>query len=102
MQMPDIPDNESQRLAALCDAALLDTAAEPRFDRITRLVQQCLNVNIVLVSLVDEKRQWFKSRQGISACETPRDISFCGHAILQADFLKSQMPAKISVFMITL
>ncbi|CAM5214495.1 PAS domain-containing protein [Alishewanella longhuensis] len=88
MQAPDIPNNDSQRLAALCEASLLDTAAEPRFDRITRLVQRCLHVNIVLVSLVDEKRQWFKSRQGISACETARDISFCGHAILQTDIFE--------------
>lgn len=83
MQLPDMPESEPLRLAALTDAALLDTEAEPRFDRITELVQQCLKVQIVLISLVDEKRQWFKSRQGIAACETLREISFCGHAILQ-------------------
>lgn len=82
MQAPITPANEAQRLQALQALKLLDTAAEPRFDRLTRLVQQCLDCPIVLISLIDEQRQWFKSRQGLEACETPRDISFCGHAIL--------------------
>lgn len=82
MQAPITPDNEVQRLQVLQALKLLDTAAEPRFDRLTRLVQQCLDCPIVLISLVDEQRQWFKSRQGLAACETPKDISFCGHAIL--------------------
>tara|TARA_R110002126_G_scaffold97190_6_gene226720 strand:+ start:130 stop:2118 length:1989 start_codon:yes stop_codon:yes gene_type:complete len=82
MQQPLVPANETARLRALVSSALLDTAAEPRFDRVTNLVQQCLGTEIVLISLVDNDRQWFKSRQGLSACETGRDISFCGHAIL--------------------
>ena len=82
MKAPDTPDDETLRLQALSDAALLDTETEPRFDRLTALVKQCLNTDIVLISLVDSKRQWFKSRQGLDACETGRDISFCGHAIL--------------------
>jgi diguanylate cyclase (GGDEF)-like protein/PAS domain S-box-containing protein len=60
---------------------VLDTAAEERFDRITRLTCRLLGTPIALVSLVDDDRQWFKSRQGLAATETPRDISFCGHAI---------------------
>ncbi|GGW53277.1 PAS domain-containing protein [Alishewanella tabrizica] len=85
MQLPDIPNSEPLRLAALANTSLIDTEDEPRFDSITHLVKQCFNVEMVLISLVDDKRQWFKSRQGIAACETSRDISFCGHAILQTD-----------------
>jgi len=82
MLQPLIPANESARLQALFNTGLLDTGQEHRFDRLTCLVQRCLAVDIVLLSLVDQHRQWFKSRQGLAACETRRDISFCGHAIL--------------------
>lgn len=85
MQQPEIPEHEGERLAALVHSGLLDTGLEPRFEHITQLVQQCLNTDIVLVSLVDAKRQWFKSRQGLNVCETARDISFCGHAILGSE-----------------
>jgi len=85
MQKPAIPKNESKRQAALRGLNVLDTPAEARFDRITRIAQQHFQVSIALVSLVDEDRQWFKSRQGLDATETPRDISFCGHAILSED-----------------
>nr|WP_282452973.1 PAS domain S-box protein [Lysobacter sp. CAU 1642] len=63
---------------------MLDTPAEERFDRLTRLACALFSVPTALVSLVDARRQWFKSRQGLAAEETPRDISFCGHAILDA------------------
>ncbi len=79
---PDIPTNEAERLAALYALKVLDTPAEARFDRITRVAQRHFDVPIALVSLVDEERQWFKSCQGLDATETSRDISFCGHAIL--------------------
>jgi GAF domain-containing protein len=85
MQAPAIPENEAQRLAALQRLYILDTSAEERFDRLTRLAKVMFQVPTALVSLVDADRQWFKSRQGLDACETPRDISFCGHAILQGD-----------------
>jgi PAS domain S-box-containing protein len=88
MQQPLIPENEAERLQALLGTALLDTAAEPRFDRLTALVQQFFSTDIVLVSLVDSNRQWFKSCQGLSPCATGRDISFCGHAILGADIFE--------------
>ncbi len=81
MLTPAIPANERQRLKALRDLKLLDTAPEERFDRVTRLAKQVFATEIALVSLVDADRQWFKSRQGLDALETPRDISFCGHAI---------------------
>lgn len=87
MKKPDIPLGEASRIAALCSIAILDTPAEERFDRITRIAQAHFRVPIALVSLVDSDRQWFKSRQGLDASETPRDISFCGHAILSDDTL---------------
>jgi len=79
---PAIPADEAQRLETLQGLDVLDTPVEERFDRLTRLARRLLDVPIALVSLVDENRQWFKSRDGLDASETPRDISFCGHAIL--------------------
>jgi len=74
MQTPAIPIDETQRLRALHCLKLLDTAEVERFDRITRLALRLFAVPIALVSLVDEHRQWFKSRQGLDACETGRDV----------------------------
>lgn len=85
MISPELPPNEDQRLAALRALSILDTPPEARFDRLTRLAQHLFEVPIALVSLIDENRQWFKSCQGLAASETPRSISFCGHAILQRD-----------------
>ena len=82
VQAPNIPDNEADRLEVLRKLCVLDTAEEERFDVLTRIAQKHFDVNICLVSLIDKERQWFKSRQGLDAMETPRDISFCGHAIL--------------------
>lgn len=87
MLSPAIPANERQRLETLRDLKLLDTPAEERFDRVTRLAKQVFGTPIALVSLVDADRQWFKSRQGLDAEETPRNISFCGHAILDDKIL---------------
>ncbi len=87
--MPEapLPSNEVQRLSALRALHILDTPAEERFDRITRLAQRLFDVPIALVSLVDENRQWFKSCQGLDLTETPRSSSFCAHAILGDDIL---------------
>ena len=71
--------DETNRLAQLRSLALLDTDAEERFDRVTRLAQRLFGVPIALVSLVDTDRQWFKSRQGLDVAETPRESSFCAH-----------------------
>lgn len=79
---PSEPKDEAQRLVSLRALNMLDTAAEERFDRITRLAKLITGTPIALLTLVDANRQWFKSRQGLDAAETPRDISFCGHAIL--------------------
>lgn len=83
MQEPAIPSDERERQAALNSLHILDTSPEDRFDRITRTVQRLFGMPIVLISLLDANRQWFKSCQGLSASEIPRSISFCGHAILQ-------------------
>ena len=82
MQAPRIPPDEAQRLTALRSLGVLDTPPEERFDRITRLTSALLEMPIALVSLVDSDRQWFKSAHGLSTTQTARDISFCGHAIL--------------------
>ena len=77
-----MPANEGERLDTLESLGLLYSPSEDRFDRITNLACKVFDVPIALVSLVADKCQWFKSAQGISAAETPREISFCGHAIL--------------------
>tara|TARA_R100001039_G_scaffold8773_1_gene4370 strand:+ start:66 stop:1799 length:1734 start_codon:yes stop_codon:yes gene_type:complete len=74
-------ESEQARLQALHGLAILDTPPEERFDRITRLATHLFGVEIALVSLVDEERQWFKSRQGFSLTQTCRQESFCAHAI---------------------
>jgi GAF domain-containing protein len=82
VQLPPTPVDESRRLSALHALDLLDTPPDARFDAITRAAAGVFGMPVTLLSLVDESRQWFKSRHGLEAAETPRDISFCGHAIL--------------------
>jgi PAS domain S-box-containing protein len=81
--VPVLPPDETARIAALHQYGILDTPAEPKFDRITRLVSNICEAPIALITMVDSERQWFKSGVGLEATETPRDISFCAHAILQ-------------------
>ena len=76
------PQDELVRVTELHDLCVLDTAPEERFDRLTRIAQRLFGVSIALVSLIDHDRQWFKSRQGFDILQTPRNISFCSHAIL--------------------
>jgi two-component system, sensor histidine kinase len=85
---PCVPHNEQRRLAKLWSLNILDTPAECRFDRITRIAAKLFNVPTCLVSLVDADRQWFKSIVGLDAPETSREVSFCGHAILQDDIFE--------------
>ncbi len=80
-----IPDYDKERLAALREMLILDTPPEQRFDKIVEFAAQEFDVPIALISLLDENRQWFKAKVGVDVCETTRDISFCGHAILQPD-----------------
>lgn len=80
---PGTPSDEEARLAALRSLRLLDTKAEERFDRVVRLTKKSFDVPIAYVALIDSDRQWFKSRIGMAPEQTPRNTSFCGHAILQ-------------------
>jgi phosphoribosyl 1,2-cyclic phosphodiesterase len=80
-----LAEHEEQRIDTLRALALLDTPAEERFDRHTRIAAALFNVPTALISLVDVDRQWFKSRVGLGATETPRDRAFCAHAILGED-----------------
>jgi two-component system, cell cycle sensor histidine kinase and response regulator CckA len=80
-----LPTDEAGRLATLRALDILDTAQEAAFDEITRLAAQICRAPIALISLVDESRQWFKSRIGIETQETPREHSFCAHTILAKD-----------------
>ncbi len=82
-----LPKDEAERLQALKDYEILDTPAEEAFDRITRIASRVLQTPISVISLVDANRQWFKSRQGLDATETPREIAFCTHAILQEEVM---------------
>ena len=84
---PPIPSNEADRLTALRDFALLDTPPEPAFDHLTRLAADLLGAPIALISLIDEKRQWLKSRIGAVLSEIPREQAFCAYAILTDDIL---------------
>lgn len=81
------PDNEAARLAALHELLILDTPPEERFDKITRFAASEFDMPIVLITLLDTRRQWFKARVGIDVCETGRDISFCSHAILRDEIM---------------
>ena len=81
MKEPPLLPDEAKRQESLDRLEIVDTPAEERFDRITRLARTLFHVPTVLISLVDRDRQWFKSAQGLAAPETPRVISFCGHAI---------------------
>ncbi len=79
--------DEAQRLAALRALAVLDTPPDPALDVITRLAADRFDTEIALISLVDEHRQWFKSRHGLDACETSRADSFCAHSITSDDVM---------------
>jgi excisionase family DNA binding protein len=78
-----VPRDEAARLLALDALGLIDTPAEPAFDRLTWLASQVTQTPMALISLLTAERQWFKSRIGVAANETPRAWAFCSHAILQ-------------------
>jgi PAS domain S-box-containing protein len=85
MQTPPTPANEPQRLARLHGLGILDTLPEKAFDDISALAQMICGTPVALISLIDQDRQWFKSRLGIVELETPRQVAFCAHAILDQD-----------------
>jgi phosphoribosyl 1,2-cyclic phosphodiesterase len=81
----DMPEGEARRIAAVRALELLDTPREDRFDRLTRIASRMFDVPTSLITLVDTDRQWFKAKVGLDADETPRDSSFCAHAILRRE-----------------
>jgi two-component sensor histidine kinase len=85
--LPPMPINEPRRLEGLRRYAILDTPEEAAYDLMTRLACRLLDAPISLVSLLDESRQWFKSRHGLNVGWTSRDISFCSYTILQDDVM---------------
>jgi PAS domain S-box-containing protein len=82
-----LPSNETDRLKSLRQYNILDSLPEQAFDDLTRLAAQICQTPTALITLVDSDRQWFKSKVGVTASETPRDIAFCAHAILDHSLL---------------
>ena len=87
MIKPPLPADEESRVAALHALKVLDTPPEERFDRLTRIARTLFDMPIALVNLVDSDRLWVKSGQGIKTTEIPREISFCGHALLSEEIM---------------
>ena len=85
MTAPRQPNDETERLEALRRFDILDTEPEQRFDDLAALAAHICDAPIALVSIIDDTRQWFKAAIGLSIRETSRDVSFCGHAILEPD-----------------
>ena len=83
MMKTSVPRKEARRLEVLWQYDVLDTVPEEIFDDLTELAARICEAPIALISLVDDKRQWFKSKVGVSLNETSRDISFCAYAITQ-------------------
>lgn len=83
MRAPSLPPNELQRLADLYEYGILDTAAEKIFDEVAELAAEICGTRFAGITLIDKDRQWFKAQFGLSLGETSRDVSVCGHAILE-------------------
>lgn len=87
MKEAPIPKDELKRIASLYALHLLDTSPEERFDRLTKVATQVFHVPISTLTIIDAKREWFKSCQGLSETEGDRAISFCGHALVEDEIL---------------
>jgi signal transduction histidine kinase len=85
MPIIPLPENEEDRLAALRSYNILDTAEETDFDELTILASAICQTPIALITLLDDKRQWFKSHPGVAEKETPKELSFCVHAIVESN-----------------
>jgi diguanylate cyclase (GGDEF)-like protein/PAS domain S-box-containing protein len=93
-QAPALPQNEEERLRELAAVQILDSAPEQEFDELLRLACTLSGTPMGAITLVDRDRQWFKSRIGMDATETSRDVSFCGHAILGDEMFEVEDAAK--------
>src|SRR5688572_11141293 len=98
MAIAPIPDNEARRLASVKAMQLIATPEEEAFDRITRVAQRVFNMPIVLITVLDENRQWFKSRIGMDVRETSRDISFCAHTVYENEMVVIEDASKDARF----
>lgn len=87
MLIAQLPSDEDLRLIDLASYDLLDTPPEKAFDELVELACQLFDCPVSLITLLDENRQWFKSKRGIEDTETPREYSFCSHAILGDDVM---------------
>lgn len=87
MKIAPLPINEQQRLAEIKKLDILDTDSEERYDRITRMAKKLFNVQVAVISVIDDHRQWYKSKQGIEISEVPRDITFCSYTLSSPEIL---------------
>jgi GAF domain-containing protein len=84
---PPIIEDEAERLASLLSLRILDTASEPEFDELVELAAWTCHAPIAALTLVDERRQWFKSEIGVGVAETDREIAICAHTIATEETL---------------